>query len=707
MRRAVPLQPCSDPRSPVSPLSASPSGSVPDADQRRPSLPVATARPRLTDGAPDRARGVSARWLLVAIEHAADAIVVTDLDGTVQYVNPAFERQTGLSAADVVGRPAWLMDTGEQPTSYFHEMAATVRGGETWSGDFVHRRGDGTVAYLATTVAPVRDESGAIVGAVAVRRDVTRERALEDRLEEQRRERSSLATVLAVMRSRETAEATAEAIAEALLELPGLGRASVWSFETNGDVAPLAILGRVGGDIPMLGPVPVERSAYLRERASHGPWIEQWRSRPGHPYNLVLLEQGIRALAYVPIRGGDAVIGLLIATGTDGTELGLAELLPALVECSAVAGALLAPHLQARSAEALGTARIEAIITDRTFVPVFQPIVELATRTAVGYEALTRFADGTRPDRVFAEARACGLAIELETATLAAVLEAAAPLPKSAWLNVNVSAELVLAGEPLGSIIEPSGWQTVLELTEHVEVTDYAALRVAIARLGSDVRLAVDDAGAGFASFRHILELAPDYVKLDRGIIHGIGGDPARQALVAGMVHFAGKTGAALIAEGVETESEARELRALGVSLGQGYHLGRPALAGRLVRPIVGVRRAAIGAAGNGRRRVTAPDPSAESILHAVNIGGTLAPGLREVGISTVEDLRALGALATWERLRGSRPRLATEATLLQLEGAVRGIRITQLPPADRARLRLVARLGREEDRATGPGGAA
>jgi len=538
-----------------------------------------------------------------------------------------------------------------------------------------------------------------------VRRDVTRERGLEHRLDEQRRERSSLTAALAVMRSRDTAEATAEAIASALLELPGLGRASVWSFEANGDVAPLAILGRVGGDIPMLGPVPVERSAYLRERASHGPWIEQWGSRPGHPYNDVLLEQGIRSLAYVPIRRGEAVIGLLVATGTDGTELGLAECLPALVECAAVAGALLAPCLQARSAEALGTARIEAIIADRAFVPVFQPIVELETRTAVGYEALTRFADGAPPDRVFAEARACGLAIELETATLAAVLEAATPLPRSAWLNVNVSAELVLASEPLGSILEPLGRQTVLELTEHVEVTDYEALRAAIARLGPDVRLAVDDAGAGFSSFRHILELAPDYVKLDRGIIHGIGGDPARQALVAGMVHFAGKTGATLIAEGVETEAEARELRALGVSLGQGYHLGRPALAGRLVRPLVGVRREEW-----HRHRgtpVTAPDPSAESILHAVNIGGTLAPGLREVGISTVEDLRDVGAFATWERLRGSRPQLATGATLLQLEGAVRGIRITQLPPADRARLRLLARLGREEDQATGPGGAA
>jgi PAS domain S-box-containing protein len=634
----------------------------------------------------------------VAIEHSTDAIVAADLDGTVRYVNAAFERQTGLTAAQVVGRPGWLMDPGELQAGPDQHMAEAVRRGETWSGNSTYRRADGTIAHLAATVAPVRDGSGAIVGTVAVRRDVTREHALEDQLDEQHRERAALASILAVMRSRETAEATAEAIAAALLELPGLGRASVWCFEANGDVAPLAILGRVGGDIPMLGPVPVERAAYMRERASHGPWIERWRSSPGHPYNDVVLEQGIQALAYVPIRRDDTVIGLLVAAGTDGTELGLAERLPALVEGAAVAGALLAVQLGARTAAARGTARVEAIIAGRTFVPVFQPIVDLETRTPVGYEALTRFADGTRPDRLFAEAHECGLAIELEAVTLAAAVEAASDLPAAAWLNVNVSADFVLAGEPLASILGPLGRPIVLELTEHVEIIDYEALGSAVARLGPDVRLAVDDAGAGFASFRHILELAPDYVKLDRGIIHGIGADPARQALVAGMVYFAGQTGATLIAEGVETEAEAHALATLGVPLGQGYHLGRPALAGRLARPLVGIPRD--GWRRPRKARAATPEPSAEPILRAVNIGRALAPALRAVGVSTVEDLRALGALATWERLRGASPQLATGATLLQLEAAVRGVRVTQLPQADRARLRLIARLGRGEDQA-------
>jgi EAL domain-containing protein (putative c-di-GMP-specific phosphodiesterase class I) len=102
------------------------------------------------------------------------------------------------------------------------------------------------------------------------------------------------------------------------------------------------------------------------------------------------------------------------------------------------------------------------------------------------------------------------------------------------------------------------------------------AFRAAIAALERPVQLAVDDAGAGFASFRHILELDPAFVKLDRSLVQGIDGDPTKQALVAGMRHFARATHRRLIAEGVETDAEAAALAALDVRLAQGYLFGRP-----------------------------------------------------------------------------------------------------------------------------------
>ena len=635
-------------------------------------------------------------WRMAAIEHAADAIVVADLDGMIRYVNPAFERDTGLGRDCLIGQDVRILAADEEPAATIKGLWAAIRRGEVWTGELINRRPDGTLGYADATVAPIRDAAGAVVGGVAIKRDISAQRALETRLDEYHRERTALAAALAAMHSGKTAEATAEAIGVALLGLAGFAVVGLFGFEPSGHVVPLATVDRDGRPVPLPGSLPADRSAYVRERASHGPWIENWNPGPDHPYHAIGVEHDVRTLAYVPVRGNGDTIGLLVVGAADGNALALAERLPALVECAAFAGALLGPELRSRSAGALCETRIRAIIADRAFLPVFQPIVELASRTVVGYEALTRFADGSRPDEVFAEAARCGLGLELEATTLEAVLEASGSLPASAWLNLNVSAELVLAGEPLASILRRWGCQIVLELTEHIEVTDYPAFRAAHKRLGPNVRLAVDDAGAGFASLRHILELRPDYVKLDRGIVRQIHRDPARQALVAGMVHFAGKTGAVLIAEGVETKAEARQLRQLGVALAQGYWLGRPALAGRIAAPLAHLALPPRVAATRQIRPGSVVSAAEDSISHAVNIGEILAAALREAGVATVADLRALGAVPAWERLRQVRPRLASGATLIQIEGATRGIRVTQLSPAERARLRLFVRLGRQ-----------
>lgn len=115
----------------------------------------------------------------------------------------------------------------------------------------------------------------------------------------------------------------------------------------------------------------------------------------------------------------------------------------------------------------------------------------------------------------------------------------------------------------------------VLEITENEAITDYAPLREAVLRLGPDVRLAVDDAGAGVANFNHRAELRPDFLKIDIGLVRGVYSDVGRQAVVAGLVHFAASAGCQVIAEGIETDDELATVRDLGVTLGQGYLLAR------------------------------------------------------------------------------------------------------------------------------------
>ncbi len=116
----------------------------------------------------------------------------------------------------------------------------------------------------------------------------------------------------------------------------------------------------------------------------------------------------------------------------------------------------------------------------------------------------------------------------------------------------------------------------VLEITEHDVIEDYGAVREAIAGLGHDIRLAVDDAGAGVANFGHIIELRPDFVKLDISLVRRVNANLGRQAMVVGMRHFSRTAGCRLVAEGIETEEEARTLTSLGVEFGQGYLFGHP-----------------------------------------------------------------------------------------------------------------------------------
>jgi EAL domain-containing protein (putative c-di-GMP-specific phosphodiesterase class I) len=237
---------------------------------------------------------------------------------------------------------------------------------------------------------------------------------------------------------------------------------------------------------------------------------------------------------------------------------------------------LLVPKLQDRRRESAQRAQIQGVLDASAFTPFFQPIVDLHTGAVVGYEALSRFTDGVPPDIRFAAAARAGSGIELELATLrAAITAAAAVLSPTAYLSLNASPELITSGA-LRALFASLARPLVLEITEHVAIVDYVALRAELTALGPTVRVAVDDAGAGYASFHHILELAPDLVKLDLGLIRGIDGDPARQALLAGMAYFAVKRKIRLVAEGIETREELEILRSLAIHYGQGYLLGRP-----------------------------------------------------------------------------------------------------------------------------------
>jgi EAL domain-containing protein (putative c-di-GMP-specific phosphodiesterase class I) len=211
----------------------------------------------------------------------------------------------------------------------------------------------------------------------------------------------------------------------------------------------------------------------------------------------------------------------------------------------------------------------------------FQPVVDLARGTVVGYEALSRF-DGypvTNPELWFEAARRHGCSAALEALALRRALDARGGLPPHTFLAVNVSPDVladpevveVFAGHPdLGGI--------VVELTENARIDSYLSLEPALNRLRSaGAMIAIDDAGAGYAGLQHLISLHPHIIKLDKNLVLGIDRDETKRALVDMIGTFASRIDAWVLAEGIEHLGELDAVICLGVPLAQGFLLGRPA----------------------------------------------------------------------------------------------------------------------------------
>lgn len=222
---------------------------------------------------------------------------------------------------------------------------------------------------------------------------------------------------------------------------------------------------------------------------------------------------------------------------------------------------------------------------------VFQPIFDLRERQLAGLECLSRFSSHPvrPPNEWFADAASAGMAARLETAAIRNALTALPSLPASAYLAVNCS-PATLFDDELSSLLRGSDLErVVLEITEHAVIDDYAELLARLAPLRNlGLRIAIDDAGAGYSSLRHVLHLQPELIKLDRSLVHGIDHDRKRRALASALIAFAHETKAHIVAEGVETEAELRMLEQLGAHFAQGFFLGRPtSLAEALRQPPV------------------------------------------------------------------------------------------------------------------------
>ena len=250
----------------------------------------------------------------------------------------------------------------------------------------------------------------------------------------------------------------------------------------------------------------------------------------------------------------------------------------------------------AQSSQVVQTKMLDYFFSLRNLHGVaYQPIVTLASGDLYEYECLFRPEMPMLPQSITSVVQAAlntDRGVELDTYIVATALERAGRLetisraaghaPRRFAFNFTPFSLLdpVFEANALGAQVRAAGLdphQVTIECTEQQTVPDIRVLQRQVKmlrRLGFG--FAVDDAGAGYASFALIAALRPSVIKIDREIVHGIGRDDAKQALVEAFVSFGRRIGARLLAEGIDRRADLSTLAMLGVDLGQGYLLGRP-----------------------------------------------------------------------------------------------------------------------------------
>ncbi len=315
---------------------------------------------------------------------------------------------------------------------------------------------------------------------------------------------------------------------------------------------------------------------------------------------------GIHSLVVIPLMHNGAAVGALSVTATEANRFNDADIL-AITSISEFVSALIDSHAELsrllddllgdpRTPNADTAARflasvllpealrqdhlhdqLDAVLaTPSELLPVFQPIIDLATGETLGFEGLSRFPAQPEPNpaRWFDTARQLGRSYPLELLALRRILSDARTIPNDCFIAVNLS-PLTVLDPTVQEILTSAEHRLVVEITEHEPFPEDFAARLKPLR-DKGIRLAIDDAGAGFASFTQLLRLRPDMIKIDGELTADIENDPVKRALATSIVQLAGELGSATIAEAIENPEQMRALQALGIQCGQGFLLGQP-----------------------------------------------------------------------------------------------------------------------------------
>ena len=532
---------------------------------------------------------------------ADDSILITDLDGRVRWVNPAFERMTGYSKEELIGQqPEALMEPEARDPIHRQMLAHAFRNRTSVHLETLNRHKTGPDFWIRLHVSPLQDEDGVDYGFVCISNDITKQRedaqkiaraqeairhqALHDELTGLANRRRFNLEIECRMAPEATAPLTMIRLDldhfKMVNDTLGHGAgdkvlqdvAAILTDETRAGDLPV----RIGGDefIVLLSPdCPLSAASHLAERM---------RAR--------IAQHGKREGFAQPITSS---IGI---ASSEGGLVGPAEVL------SAADIALYAAKERGRNTVVVYDASLDRMVQqNRTreaelrnaldtnaFVPFYQPKVDAQTHAIVGVEVLARWNHPTRgiqpPAEFFGAAERLGLMEQIDLQIQAAALRDMRDLESRGLTAGNVAFNITaerLASDELLHLVEESGLtdtQISLEILESVLLDDdlshghhqIEALREAGARIE------IDDFGSGHASLIAVLRIGPDVLKIDGRLVRDSLGSRQHRDILASIVEIASALDLSVVAEGVETMDHAELMRDMGCETLQGYAFGRP-----------------------------------------------------------------------------------------------------------------------------------
>jgi diguanylate cyclase (GGDEF)-like protein/PAS domain S-box-containing protein len=543
-----------------------------------------------------------------AVEQSPISTVITNLQGDIEYVNAAFVDNTGYSRSDSIGKNPSMLNAGKTPSATFNDMWLRISQGQTWEGELINRRKNGSEYIEWGKISPIRDTDGQITHYLAVKEDITRRKRAEQEI-------SHLAffdqlTDLPNRRLMMDRLAQAMSSCARFKRQGALLLIDLDDFKTLNDTQ-----GHATGD-DLLREVSTRLQASLRE----GDTVARLG---GDEFVVILKDLGEGTQAAIqaesvagklcawlrqpylltdPASGGQrpyhctASIGITLF---DGQSLPADELLKradtAMYRAKAAGRDSLRffdPEMQTSvAARAAMEIALRKAITEEQFLLHFQPQVDAAGRMT-GAEVLIRWQHPERgmvpPGEFIPLAEESGLILPIGhwvLHTACQQLAAWAARPQTAHLNlaVNVSARqfsLPNLVEQVLALIEQTGAppeRLKLELTESMlldNTSDMIAKMHALKARG--VSFSLDDFGTGYSSLSYLKRLPLDQLKIDQSFVRDVLDDPNDAAIARTIVTLGQSLGLAVIAEGVETAAQRDFLAASGCLNYQGYFFSRP-----------------------------------------------------------------------------------------------------------------------------------